>query len=50
MQKYAFLDRDGTFLFEPKKPKSADPRNTFPLKSMKDVIAESQKLEGLKIS
>ncbi len=36
MQKYAFLDRDGTFLIEPEKPEGVDPRETFPLHSMEE--------------
>ncbi len=34
MNKYAFLDRDGTFLWEPEKPEGVDSRETFPLKSI----------------
>lgn len=48
MQKYAFLDRDGTFLWEPEKPEGVDPRETFPLKSMDEFKFMDRALEGIK--
>lgn len=47
MQKYAFLDRDGTFLWEPEKPKGVDLRNTFPLKSMKEFKFMKGAIDGM---
>ena len=47
MQKYAFVDRDGTFLWEPERPEGIDPRETFPLKSPDDVRFMEGALEGL---
>ncbi len=47
MQKYAFLDRDGTFLWEPEKPKGVDTRNAFPLKSMKEFKFMKGAIEGM---
>jgi imidazoleglycerol-phosphate dehydratase/histidinol-phosphatase len=47
MQKYAFLDRDGTFLWEPEKPEGVDPRETFPLKSMDEFRFMEGAIEGL---
>lgn len=48
MQKYAFLDRDGTFLWEPTRPEGADPRETFPLKKMKEFQFMEGAIEGMK--
>jgi imidazoleglycerol-phosphate dehydratase/histidinol-phosphatase len=47
-QKYAFLDRDGTFLWEPEKPEGVDPRETFPLKSMVEFKFMDGAIEGIK--
>lgn len=47
-QKYAFLDRDGTFLWEPEKPEGVNPRETFPLKSMDDFKFMDGAIEGIK--
>ncbi len=47
-QKYAFLDRDGTFIWEPERPEGADPRNTFPLVSPDQVKFMDGALEGMK--
>jgi imidazoleglycerol-phosphate dehydratase/histidinol-phosphatase len=49
MKKYAFLDRDGTIIWEPPKPDHADPHETFPLKSMEDFKFLDGAIEGLKI-
>lgn len=46
MQKYAFVDRDGTILWEP--PQSIDPRETFPLKSADQAQFLEGAIEGLK--
>lgn len=48
-QKYAFVDRDGTFLWEPEKPEGIDSRETFPLKSMDEFKFMSGGKENLKI-
>ncbi len=48
MQKYAFLDRDGTFLWEPERPAGIDPRETFPLKSMDEFRFMDGAIEGMK--
>ncbi len=48
MQKYAFVDRDGTFLWEPERPEGIDPRETFPLKSMSEFAFMDGAIEGLK--
>lgn len=48
MQKYAFLDRDGTFLWEPEKPEGIDPRETFPLRSMEQFKFMDGAIEGIK--
>ncbi len=48
MQKYAFLDRDGTFIWEPACPEGVDPRETFPLKSMDEFRFMDGAIEGLK--
>src|SRR3989338_9922938 len=47
MQKYAFLDRDGTFLWEPERPKSVDPRETFPLQSMEQFKFMDGAMDGI---
>jgi imidazoleglycerol-phosphate dehydratase/histidinol-phosphatase len=47
MQKYAFLDRDGTFLWEPEKPEGVDPRETFPLKSMDEFKFMNGAIDGM---
>lgn len=49
MQKYAFVDRDGTFLWEPEKPEGVDSRETFPLKSMDEFRFMTGGKENLKI-
>jgi imidazoleglycerol-phosphate dehydratase/histidinol-phosphatase len=46
--KVAFLDRDGTFLWEPERPAGVDPRETFPLQSMQDFKFMDGAIEGLK--
>lgn len=48
MQKYAFVDRDGTILWEPKRASGADPRLTLPLKSPKEVRFMDGAIEELK--
>lgn len=48
MQKYAFLDRDGTLIWEPEKPADVDPRETFPLKGANEVAFMNGAIEGLK--
>ncbi|MBI4118046.1 MAG: HAD-IIIA family hydrolase [Parcubacteria group bacterium] len=48
MQKYAFLDRDGTFLWEPERPEGVDPRETFPLKSMDEFKFMEGAIEGIR--
>ena len=48
MQKYAFLDRDGTFLWEPERPEGVDPRETFPLKSMDEFKFMDGAIEGIR--
>ena len=48
MQKYAFLDRDGTFIWEPEKPEGADLRETFPLRSMNEFKFMDGAIEGIK--
>ena len=49
MQKYAFLDRDGTFLWEPEKPEGVDPRETFPLKSMEEFRFMDGAIDNIKV-
>jgi imidazoleglycerol-phosphate dehydratase / histidinol-phosphatase len=49
MQKYAFVDRDGTFLWEPEKPEGVDHRETFPLKSMDEFHFMDKAKENLKL-
>lgn len=46
--KVAFLDRDGTFLWEPEKPVDVDPRETFPLRSLSEFKFMDGALEGIK--
>ena len=48
MQKYAFLDRDGTFIWEPEKPEGVDPRETFPLKSMDEFKFMDGAIDGIR--
>jgi imidazoleglycerol-phosphate dehydratase/histidinol-phosphatase len=48
MDKIAFVDRDGTFLWEPERPAGVDPRETFPLKSMKEFQFMDGAKAGLK--
>ncbi len=48
MQKYAFLDRDGTFLWEPEKPDGVDPRETFPLRSLEEFRFMDGAIENIK--
>ncbi len=48
MQKYAFVDRDGTIIWEPERPAGIDPRETFPLKSADQVQFMDGAIEGLK--
>ena len=45
MQKYAFIDRDGTILWEP--PETADPRDAFPLQSMGEFKFIDGAIEGI---
>jgi len=46
-QKYAFLDRDGTFIREPERPSGVDVRETFPLKSLGELKFMSGAIDGL---
>ena len=46
-QKYAFLDRDGTIIWEPQHPEGFDPRETFPLKSPEQVQFMENALKGM---
>ncbi|MBI4121058.1 MAG: HAD-IIIA family hydrolase [Parcubacteria group bacterium] len=48
MQKYAFLDRDGTFLWEPEAPKGADPRNAFPPRSLEEFAFVDGAISGIR--
>lgn len=48
MQKYAFIDRDGTIIWEPDPPQGADPASTYPLKSADDVRFIDGALSGMK--
>ncbi len=48
MRPFAFLDRDGTLIWEPKRPADTDPRDTFPLTSADEVRFLDGALEGLK--
>lgn len=47
MNSYAFVDRDGTIIWEPKRPAEVDPRETFPLKSADQVSFMDGAIEGL---
>ena len=49
MQKYAFIDRDGTFIYEPEKPTGVDSRETFPLRSVDEVRFMDGAIENLKV-
>ena len=46
-KRYVFLDRDGTFLWEPERPKGADPRETFPLQSMEEFEFMDGAIKGM---
>src|ERR1700733_12403109 len=48
MQKYAFIDRDGTILWEPKQPEGFDPRETYTLTSMDQFKFIDNAVKGLK--
>ncbi len=48
MQKVAFVDRDGTIIWEPERPEGIDPRETFPLASADQVSFMEGAIEGLK--
>lgn len=48
MQKIAFVDRDGTIIWEPERPEGIDPRETFPLTSSEQVSFMDGAIEGLK--
>jgi len=48
MQKVAFVDRDGTIIWEPERPEGIDPRETFPLSSADQVSFMGGAIEGLK--
>ncbi len=48
MEKFAFLDRDGTIIWEPERPDGVDPRETFPLTSADQVSFLEGALENLK--
>ena len=47
MNKYAFVDRDGTIIWEPEKPKGVDPRETFPLTNANQVSFIEGAIKGL---
>lgn len=47
-EKLAVVDRDGTIIVEPERPKDVDPRETFPLKSEEQVVFMDGAIEGLK--
>ena len=49
MQKYAFVDRDGTFVDEPDIPVGADPREAFPLKSPDELHFMDGAISSFKI-
>ncbi|MBP9816897.1 MAG: HAD-IIIA family hydrolase [Candidatus Pacebacteria bacterium] len=49
MRKVAFVDRDGTLIWEPERPDGIDPRETFPLKSADEVRFMEGTIEGLTI-
>lgn len=46
-QKYAFLDRDGTIIWEPERPVGVDPRETFPLQSPEQVHFLDGAIKGM---
>lgn len=48
MLKVAFLDRDGTFIWEPEKPADVDSRETFPLKSADEVKFMDGAIDGMR--
>jgi len=48
MRKIAFVDRDGTLIWEPDRPDGIDPRETFPLKSAGEVRFMEGAIDGLK--
>lgn len=47
MQKYAFVDRDDTIIWEPERPAGIDPREAFPPKSPDEVAFTEGALDGL---
>lgn len=47
MQKFAFVDRDGTIIWEPERPAGVDPRETFPLTSADQVQFMDNAIDGL---
>ena len=47
MQKYAFVDLDGTIIWEPERPAGIDPRETFPLASADQVQFMDGAIGGL---
>lgn len=49
MQKYAFVDRDGTIVWEPERPEGVDPREAFPPKTMEEFHFMDGAKENLKI-
>ena len=49
MQKYAFVDRDGTFIYEPDAPSGVNPQETFPLKSAEAVRFMDGAISNFKI-
>ncbi len=48
MRKVAFVDRDGTLIWEPERPEGIDPRETFPLTSADEVRFMEGAIEGLR--
>ena len=48
-QKYAFIDRDGTIIWEPEKPAGVDPQETFPLKGEHEFRFMKGAKENLKM-
>ena len=49
MQKFAFVDRDGTIIWEPERPEGIDPRETFPLSGPDQVSFMDGAIDGLKL-
>ncbi|MEI8130742.1 MAG: HAD-IIIA family hydrolase [bacterium] len=49
IQKYAFIDRDGTFVCEPEKPMGVDSRDTFPLASVDEMQFMDGAISNLKL-